>query len=303
MLFKNLLVHRLGKKWSLTAEQLEEKLAKQALQPCGSYAMESRGWLNPREEDERYVYNQHRHWLIALGVEQKLLPSSVIKQAAKDLAAQISAQQGRPVGRKEMRDLKDRVTNELMPRALAKRSTTRAWLDEVNRLLIIEAGADKKAEEFLEALRRAEEDFPCRRLETKLSAGPAMTRWLSAHQPPRGFSIDQDLELQAADMSKATVRYTRHDLEGKDIRDHIAAGKTVMRMGMTWKDRVSFVLTEQLQITRVSFVDIVRDEAGGDAADAEEQFAIDFALMTGELSQMIAALVEALDGEKTADEA
>ena len=36
---------------------------------------------------------------------------------------------------------------------------------------------------------------------------------------------------------------------------------------------------------------------------AEEQFAIDFALMTGELSQMIAALVEALDGEKTADEA
>lgn len=302
MLFKNLLVYRLGRKWALDAARLGEQLARQPLQPPGSFAMDSRGWLPPREEDERFVYDQERHWLFMLGNEQKLLPASVIKQAAKDRAAQISVAHGRPVGRKEMRDIRDRVTNELLPRALAKRSTLRAWLDEKNRLLIIDTSTDKKAEEFLEALRRAEEDFPCRRLETKLSPGSAMTRWLIEQDAPLGFSIDQDLELQAADMSKATVRYVRHALEGKDIRDHIAAGKTVMKMGLTWKDRVSFMLDEQLHISRVSFVDIVREETGAEAADAEEQFAIDYALMTGELAQMIADLVTALGGEKTADE-
>jgi recombination associated protein RdgC len=301
MLFKNLIIYRFGKKRLPKADLLEEKLAAQALQPCGSFAMESRGWLPPRDEDERYVWTQNRHWLLSLGVEQKILPSSVIKQAAKDRAMQIAAQQGRPVGRKEMRDLRDRITNELMPRALAKRATTRAWVDESAGLLMVDAGADKKAEEFLEALRRADDDLAFKRLDTKQSPGTAMTRWLAAHKPPTGFSIDQDLELLAGDMSKATVRYSRHALDGKDIREHIAAGKNVVRLGLTWKDRVSFVLTDQWQLKRVSFVDIVRDEAGAEAADEEEQFAIDFALMTGELSQMLADLAKALGGEKEAE--
>ena len=299
MLLKNLIVYRLSRKWAVKAEDLEKKLAEQALQPCGSFAMESRGWLPPRGE-ERFLYTQNRHWLLTLGVEQKILPTSVIRQAAADRASQISAQQGRPVGRKEMRDLKDRVTNELLPRALAKRTTTRAWIDAKGHWLAIDAGADKKAEEFLEALRRAEEDFPCKRLDTQRSAGSAMTSWLSTQAPPKGFTIDQDLELLAQDMSKATVRYSRHPLEGKDIRDHIKAGKSAVRLGMTWKDKISFVLTDELHLKRIGFVDIINENASGDAVDEEEQFDMDFALMTGELSLFLDDLVEALGGEKAA---
>ncbi len=298
MLLKNLIVYRLSKNWAVKADDLEQKLAAQALQPCGSFAMESRGWLPPRD-DGRFVYTQNTHWLLTLGVEQKILPTSVIRQAAQDRAAQISAQHGRPVGRKEMRDLKDRVTNELLPRALAKRTTTRAWIDAKGRWLAIDAGADKKVEEFLEALRRAEEDFPCKRLDTQRSAGGAMTSWLSTQAPPHGFTIDQDLELLSQDMSKATVRYARHALDGKDIRDHIKAGKSAIRLGLTWKDKISFVLTDELHIKRLGFVDIIADNAEGDAVDEEEQFAMDFALMTGELSLFLDDLVEALGGEKT----
>src|SRR4051812_36342021 len=121
MLLKNLVVYRLTKKRIVKAEDLERKLAAQALQPCGGLAMESRGWLPPQGED-RYLYSQNNHWLLTLGVEQKILPSSVVRQAAKDRAAQITAKQGRPVGRKEMRDLRDSITNELLPRALARRT-------------------------------------------------------------------------------------------------------------------------------------------------------------------------------------
>ena len=299
MLLKNLVIYRFGKKRLPKAERLEEKLAAQSLQPCSSLAMESRGWLPPRDEDERHVWTQHKHWLLMLGVEQKILPTSVVRQAAKDRAVQISAKQGRPVGRKEMRDLRDRITNELMPRALAKRATTRAWIDEEAGLLMVDAGADKKAEEFLEALRRADDDLVFRKLDTKQSPGAAMTKWLAAHKAPGDFSIDQDLELQSADMSKSTVRWANHSLDGKDIRDHIAAGKRVMRMGLTWKDRISFQLTDQLHLKRLGFVDIASDNEGGEeAADEEERFAIDFALMTGELSLMLADLTKALGGEK-----
>lgn len=97
------------------------------------------------------------------------------------------------------------------------------------------------------------------------------------------------------------VRYVRHSLDGRDIRDHIAGGKVATRLGMTWKDRISFVLTDQMQIKRVSFLHILKQESDTAVADENEQFDIDFALMTGELSLFLADLTAALGGEKTAD--
>ncbi len=74
-------------------------------------------------------------------------------------------------------------------------------------------------------------------------------------------------------------------------------------MGMTWNDRVSFVLTETLQVKRLAFLDILKREDGGEDSDrdAEEKFEIDFALMTGELSLLLADLVKVLGGEKVRD--
>ena len=67
---------------------------------------------------------------------------------------------------------------------------------------------------------------------------------------------------------------------------------------MTWKNRISFMLTDQLQIKRAVFLDILKGESENQAEDAEAQFDVDFALMTGELAAMLADLVKALGGEK-----
>ena len=72
----------------------------------------------------------------------------------------------------------------------------------------------------------------------------------------------------------------------------------MVRLGLTWNDKISFILTEQLQIKRVTFLDILRRESDTQVEDEDEQFEIDFALMTGELAQLLADLVEALGGEK-----
>ena len=65
------------------------------------------------------------------------------------------------------------------------------------------------------------------------------------------------------------------------------AGKTVVRLGLTWNDRISFVLTEQYHIKRVTFRDILRRESDAQVQDEKEQFEIDFALMTGELARLL----------------
>lgn len=297
MWLKNLMLYRIAEGTLDDADVLNDKLSQDILQPCGGYQMETRGWLPPRDEG-RYVYQQNKHWLITLGDEQKILPATIIRQQADERAKAVEQQQGRPVGRKQMREIRDQVTNELMPRALARRRTTHAWIDAGNALLAIDTGATAKAEAFMEALRRSDDDARARRIDTKRSPAAAMAEWLTKGEAPGAFGIDQDLELRASDAGKATVRYARHSLEGKEIRDHLAAGKTVVKLGLTWNDRISFVLTEELQIKRLVFLDILRRESDSEAGDEEERFDIDFTLMTGELSLMLRDLLKALGGEK-----
>lgn len=299
MWLKNIVVYRLGAGWARTPEELEAKLAQQPLQKCGGYEMETRGWVAPQHEGQ-YLYTQNRQWLLALGFEQKLLPASVIREAAEERIRELEATLGHPVGRKQKRDIKDKVAAELMPRALSRRRRTCAWIDTANGWLAVEAAGAPKAEQFMEVLRRTEEDLPAVRLETRRSPSACMGRWIMAGEADGPFSIDDDLELRAQDATRATVRYARHALGGKDIRDHIAAGKLPVRLGLTWNDRISFVLTDELHIKRLSFLGILEREAGEEVENDDERFDLDFALMTGELSRMLADLVAALGGEKGA---
>ena len=147
MWIKNLIVYRLPASWAVEAEDLERKLAKTPLQRCGGFQMESRGWTCPFEE-EQYLYNQNRHWLLALGMEEKLLPASIIRQEALDRAEKIAKSQAHPVGRKQMRDIREEVTNEFLPRALARRRLTHCWIDGINRWLVVDAAGDPIAEKY-----------------------------------------------------------------------------------------------------------------------------------------------------------
>lgn len=297
MWFRNLLVYRLHADSKLTLDSLDDKLAADSLQPCGGYQMETRGWVPPRSGG-RHVHALERQWLIALGVNQKLLPGSVVNQTVKERAEELAAKQDHPVGRKQMRDIRERTLKELMPRALTRRSTLRAWIDPVNHWLVVDTAAEKKAEELLETLRKADAGVATKRLDTQQSPSAAMTQWLAGGDAPKGFTIDRDLELRAADEARATIRYVNHPLEGREIRDHIAAGKVATRLGLTWKDRISFVLTAEFQLKRIVFLDVLRQETDDRAEDADEQFDVDFALMTGEFSGLLADLARVLGGEK-----
>jgi recombination associated protein RdgC len=65
------------------------------------------------------------------------------------------------------------------------------------------------------------------------------------------------------------------------------------KLALTWDDRVSFMLTEGLQIKKVSFLDTVFEGTKSD----DGGFDTDVAIATGELSKLIPDLIEALGGE------
>lgn len=294
MWFKNIFIYRLSTDCSITADQLNDKLALKPLQPCSGLDKQSRGWTFCHSD--KLVHGANQQILFALGVEQKLLPATIINRFAKERVADTEAQQGYKVGRKELKEIKEAITEELLPRAFALQRATFAWLDPINGRLIIDAASSAKAEEFLEQLNKTLDGLPVKQLHTNISPVAAMTDWLAGNNAPAGFTIDRELELRATGESKATIRYANHALEGEEILAHIAAGKRVTRLGMTWNDRISFVLTEQLQIKRLEFLDIIKEESTTQAENADEMFELDFTLMTGELAKMLTDLTEALGG-------
>lgn len=300
MWFRNLRLYRLQRELGLDLERLDALLAKHPLQRCGSFEMASRGWVCPRPEGA-FVHAVNRQWLLALGVEQKLLPATVIRQTAQERAAAIEAEQGRKVGRKEMRDIAERVAEELMPKAFTRRRTTWGWLDPVHGWLVVDAGSDARADEFIETFLASLDEAAAlcapRVLQTQISPVSAMTGWLAGGEAPAGFGIDSDLELRAAAEAQSAIRYVHHALAGPEIAEHIAAGKIATKLGMTWNDRVSFVLTDKLHIKRLAFLDVLKEQAEQSGATAEEQFDGDFALMSGELAHLFDDLLAALGGE------
>lgn len=296
MWFKNLQLYRLSADWNIGLEALNEQLARGAFAKCASNQPMSRGWVTPRQ-DGTLAYSQNGQFLIALQIEQRILPSSVVNDEVKERAEAMAEEQGYTPGRKALRELKERVIEELMPRAFTKKRITFVWIDPKNGWFVVDAGSMSKADEVIEHLRRCLDEFPIKPLRTHISPTSAMADWLAGGEAPHGFTIDRDCELESVSEDRAKISYRHHHLEGDQVREHLAAGKLPTKLALTWNDRISFVLTDNLDIKRLAFLDLLKEEAEKNAEHADEQFDADFALMTGELTRFIPALIEALGGE------
>ncbi|AKJ67094.1 recombination associated protein [Pandoraea thiooxydans] len=297
MWFKNLQIHRLPAPWSVTSEQLEQWLAPHAFEPGGSVAMQSQGWASPRDNGE-LVYARNRQMLLTFRAEKKLLPASVINQVTKARAQELEEQQGFKPGRKQMRELKEQVTDELLPRAFSIRRDTRVWIDTANGWLVIDAASQAVADDVRSLLIKSVDQLPLANVSVAQSPVAAMTNWLLGGEVPGNFTIDQDAELRASGDGNATVRYVGQTLDDAEVRRHIEAGKQCVRLALTWADRISFVLTPSLTIKRVAPLDVIKEAEDPTAQNDDERFDADVALMTGELDRLLAELLDVLGGEQ-----
>ena len=299
-MFKNVMVYRMVSAWTMTQAQLEEALQPARFLACGASQEKSVGWIEPRgEEHGPLVEVVGGHWLLRQMLEVRSVPGAVVKRKVEEQVKQIETNTGRKPGRKEIRDLRDDARMTLLPMAFTKQGSTNVWINPKARLLVLDTGTQARADELMTALVKAIDGLVVQLLDTRTSPAVAMAHWLESQEAPRGFSVDRECELKAPDESKAVVRYTRHALNTDEVRAHIAMGKLPTRLALTWNDRVSFVLTEALQIKKLAFLDVVLEGApASPTADAKDSgFDTDAAIATGELSGLIPDLLEALGGE------
>ena len=293
-MFKNMIVYRIAPPWQMGLEEVEAALQKALFQECGATQEQSSGFVPPRGDAHGLLAESvGGQWVLRYMTEAKMLPASVLARKVKEKAARIEQETGRKPGKKESRELKDEAKLDLLPMAFTKQGSMWVWIDPQARWLVLDTGSQGRADEVVSLLVELLPGFAVALLDTQTSPQAAMAHWLKEQEPPAGFSVDRECELKSADEAKAVVRYARHPLDIDEVRAHIEAGKLPTKLALTWDDRVSFVLTEGLQLKKISFLDTVFE---GQAPD-DQGFDTDVAIATGELTKLIPDLVEALGGE------
>lgn len=302
-MFKNVTLYRLQPGWTPTLDDMEAALDAARFVPCGATQDKSFGWIEPRGQlHGPLVESVNGQRILRFMIETKAVPGAVVKKKAQEAADHIEATTGRKPGKKETKALREDALQSLLPQAFARQSQTWVWIDLENGWLVTDAGSQGKNDEIITALIKSFDGLAVALLNTAMTPQTAMTQWLMAESDdewPAGIAVERECELKSHDEEKSVVKFTRHHLLTDEVRKHITEGKLPSRLALSWEGRVGFVMTESMQLKKVSFLEGVFDDRPSGTDD--DPFDTDVALSTGELQQLIPALIDALGGELSAD--
>ena len=296
MFFRNLSLFRFNPSLKKSFDNIDDALVECALKPVGPLEQMSRGFVSPFGRDQPAL--SHRVgpalWL-TLGGEDRLLPSSVINDEVQRKLAQLEQREGRKLGGRARKRLKEDVVHELLPRAFVRPSRLNASIDLAQGVVAVDTSSRKAAEGFLTELRHALGSFPALPLNAELSPRALLTGWIAGEPLPAGFALGDECELKDPVDGGAIVKCQRQELLGDEIRKHLESGKQVSRLALVFDDHVSFVLGEDLVLRKLKFLDGAVDQLENTERDSlNAELDARFALMSAELARLFTALEKAL---------
>lgn len=276
------------------ADDVRLSLGELAFVPCMGMDWFSDGFAAPQPFSPAMAYIADKTVGIALKREEKVLPAGVIQNVLAERVQKIEAEEGRAVGRREKQEMKEQITDELLPRALTRSSHTRAVFADGK--LLVDTASAAKAEYLLSRLREVLGPMTARLPATKRSLGCLMTEWLLRGEAAGNFELYSDALLRGAGDVAPEVKVRRQDLTADEVVQHAKSGKTVAELGLVWKEKVAFVLTAGFTLKRIQYLDVLQQEADGQSCNAESLAFASQILMAAALTELIDELAGHLDG-------
>lgn len=292
-MFKHLMLYTLGKENFPPLLRLEPALASARFTECLPTQERSGGWVPPRgEANGALVESVQNQWLMRYRTESRILPGSVVRRETEKRLAKLEELNGRKVGKKQAREIREDTFIQLLPQAFTRQDSCWVWIDPMAGTLAIEAGSQARADEVLTSLFKAVAGLTAAPLSTMQAPAGAMASWLAGRVDCGDFDIGRECELGSTDDQKSTVRYVRHHLDNAEIVKHVEGGKVPTRLAMGLYDRVSFVLTDRLQLKKIRFLEGVFEVE----EEEQDRFDADATIATAEMAKVIGMLVEVLGG-------
>lgn len=299
MWFKNIRAYRLTSSFDLSPEQLGEKLAQRGFQPCAKSQAVSAGWVPPLGgESSELVHAAGGRMLLKLKREERLLPATVVREQLEEKVAAIEAEQGRKVYRKERLTMKDEIVADCLPRAFTRSAGVYAYIDTRANWIFVDAASAGRAEELLNLVRECIGSFPVLLPQVNNAPAATMTGWLVHQNLPEDFALGEECELRDPGDEGGVVRCRGVDLLSEEVETHLHAGKQVARLSLSWEERLSLVLAEDLCLRRLKFSDeLMKENEAIPEADNAARLDADFALMSEAITSLQERILVLFGGE------
>ncbi len=298
MWFKNLRVYRVSQCPDLTRADLQERLMADQLKPCGKIEPASSGWIPVyQRHDDRLVHSSDNGChLMRYGLEERVLPPAVIREAMTEKLEQLEQESGRPAGRKLKLQIKDEIIMDLLPKAFVKPRSIDLWLDTRRGWLVVNSTSASQADEINSLLRQSIDGLRLVAPDIDNRIQTQATHWLQQGECDGKFSLSDECDLQSSDNQRAIVRCRAQDLYAPEIAAHLKSGKQVLKLGLSWADKLSFSLGIDFSLQRLGWLDLINQKLEAiDSEDFEEELAARFELMSQETGQLLDALAEVFE--------
>lgn len=296
MFFRNLTFFRFPTSLAKAFAELDARLEDCRLKPVGPSELMSRGFVSPFGRDEPAM--SHRVFdaiWITLGGEDRLLPSSVVNDELGKRIAAMEEKEGRKLGGRARKRVKEDLVMELLPRAFVRPVRTNATVDLEHGFIAVDTSSRKSAENVVSELRHALGSFPALPVNAEVSARAILTGWISGEPLPDGLVLGDECELKDPIDGGAVVKCQRQELLCDEIKKHLESGKQVTRLALVLDDHVSFVLGEDLVVRKLKFLDGAVDQLENtEREDIHAELDARYALMSGELKRLFVVLEKAL---------
>ncbi|HHA2912868.1 TPA: recombination-associated protein RdgC [Stenotrophomonas maltophilia] len=294
MFFRNLTFFRFPTTTDFS--EVDTLLPHVLLKPVGALEMNSRGFISPfgREEKELLSHRCGDFLWLAVGGEDKILPTSVVNGELEKKLAHIEETEGRRPGGRERKRMKDDLLHELLPRAFVKSSRNDAFIDLQHGYVAVDTSSRKTGEYFMADIRGLLGSFPAMPLNAEVAPRSVLTGWIAGEQMPVGLSLGEEAELRDPVQGGAVVKCSYQELKSDEIDKHLDAGKQVTKLALVFEDSLSFVLGEDLIVRKLRFLDGALDKLEhADQDGRRAEFDARFALQSAEIRRLFLVLEEA----------
>ncbi len=327
MLFKQAKIFKL--EFEDNIKDFNEKLNSLAFKPCLPSMFSTMGWVAPIEEvgveresasanenddaeednddddDEKVAvlaYPLNDYILICLQTEEKILPSTVIREELKKHVKRIEQAEHRKVRRRESLSLRDEITHTLLSRAFSRITKTFAFIDIKNNWLIIGTSNKKKTEQFISMINKLMDEEVVS-LDTK-GLSYIMTQWLEHKNYPNSFSVEKACVLQDPSHQNRVLRCQEQDLFSRSFQSLLKDGYEAKQIALCWQDQVNFILTDEFILQSIGFTDELRAQSDELDPETKQQefeasFFIEAKTLSGLIKELLEITIDKIDSDKT----
>ena len=254
---------------NIFAFQLDEAIDESALESltriseASSSSMLNIGWTNELNDDALYQVVENSFFL-KLQIDKKSVPPANIKiETEKEIKRQIDSGIEKP----NKKEIKENVTKRLAEKVLFKTTFVRGYIDNKNKLLVIDSGSQGIVDQFTAHLRKSLGTLKISMFDPEINIVELMTGWLSEQKIPNPFGAGEECSLVELETGSKT-KYTNQDLFTDEIQTNLENGKVVSALKLDWHERFMFSINEKMQIKSIKTLDAIEEQVNDDAGES-----------------------------------